>query len=207
MADKITRMGLKDLGECAQMYTKIFTASPWNEPWTERLAHRRLNHLFERRGAIGFVYKHDNKIAGFLLGNWVPWLDGNAFVLKEICVDKEILPASGEKYSGIGSEMLDRLYAFLKMKNVGVIELVTVRDSDAFKFFESKGFVAHEKLAFMSKNHSNEDSWENEHEKTGNCHCYGQKHDRKGKYGCCGVDYDLNSEMEDAIDAHIQHEG
>ncbi|MCP4395065.1 MAG: GNAT family N-acetyltransferase [Alphaproteobacteria bacterium] len=198
MADKIKRMGLKDLSECAKMYTEIFTAPPWNEPWTERLAFRRLKHLYDRRGAVGFVFRHDKKVIGFLLGNWIPWLDGNAFVLKEICVDAD------EKYTGIGSELLDRLYAFLKVKNVNVVELVAMRGSNAFTFFEGKGFTPHERLVFMSKNHSSTEVLDDEKDLNGNYHC----HDDNGNEGECACGSKKNKGgAEDSLDAYAEHKG
>ena len=44
-----------DIGKCASLFCRVFSAWPWNEPWAEDGALKRLSHFYESKGFFWYV--------------------------------------------------------------------------------------------------------------------------------------------------------
>ena len=96
-----------DIQKCASLYAQVFSSSPWSEPWTDEEADNRLRYLMDSKGFLGFLAEKDGKTIGFVLGTTEPFVGGNAFYLREMCV------CPTEQGRGIGKELIAYLHTAL----------------------------------------------------------------------------------------------
>lgn len=71
MKTKVRLLTDEDLKEAAIIYTNVFSAPPWDEPWSINTAYARLYDISKTPGYIGIGYFHseNNKPIGFIVGN------------------------------------------------------------------------------------------------------------------------------------------
>lgn len=59
-----------DLEQASKVFTSVFNAAPWNEPWSLQTSYKRLLDISMTPGYIGIGYFHSNgQMIGFLAGN------------------------------------------------------------------------------------------------------------------------------------------
>lgn len=139
----------EDLKEAAIIYTNVFSARPWNEPWSINTAYARLYDISKTPGYIGIGYFHseNNKLTGFIVGNEEQWANYKAFYVNEICV------LSSTQQTGIGTSLLSFLNELLIQKEVKEVYVSTERgQGKPERFFEKNGFVTHESRILMAVN-------------------------------------------------------
>lgn len=102
----------EDLKEAAIIYTNVFSARPWNEPWSINTAYARLYDISKTPGYIGIGYFHseNNKLTGFIVGNEEQWANYKTFYVNEICV------LSSTQQTGIGTSFYLSLTSYLYKK-------------------------------------------------------------------------------------------
>ena len=133
-----------DIRHCAQLFSHVFSTEPWNEPWTEEDAFKRLNHFFESKGFVGVLLESDS-VMGFALGNIEPFHFGDMFYLREMCIDTK------RQNSGHGYKLLESLEENLKNMNVHSIYLTTDIETPASKFYQKHGFNFRETMGLYAK--------------------------------------------------------
>jgi aminoglycoside 6'-N-acetyltransferase I len=133
------------LRACATLFISVFNSPPWNEKWSQDVALKRLEDCFNTPGAYGVVAIVEDEVFGFAIGVVAQYDQNENFYLKEICVD------STKQRSGIGTKMMDALHHDLIRKGVGMVYLLTIRDSPAAAFYEKCGFLNSSKMIMMSK--------------------------------------------------------
>lgn len=133
-----------DLEPCSELYSQVFSSSPWSEKWSKEQAYERLNHFYKSEGFIGLIAEKQG-IRGFVLGNSEPFLDGNWFYLREMCVSQK------NQSQGFGTSLLKKLSAVLSAESVKNIYLATERNIPAARFYEKNGFFQEEKMGFYYK--------------------------------------------------------
>jgi aminoglycoside 6'-N-acetyltransferase I len=133
-----------DIRDCAKLFSYVFSIEPWNEPWTEEGAFKRLNHFFESKGFVGVLLESDD-LMGFALGNVEPFHFGDMFYLREMCIDTK------KQNSGYGCKLLERLEDNLKSMNVNSIYLTTDIEIPASKFYQKHGFNLKNTMGFYAK--------------------------------------------------------
>ena len=133
-----------DLMACSDLYSQVFSGSPWSENWNKEKAYERLSHFQRSEGFIGLVAE-DEKIKAFVLGNAEPFLDGYWFYLREMCVSRKI------QGQGVGTKFLNKLNETLETHKVKNIYLATDRNIPAAKFYEKNGFIQKDKMGFYYK--------------------------------------------------------
>ncbi len=139
----------EDLKEAVIIYTNVFSARPWNEPWSINTAYARLYDISKTPGYIGIGYFHseNNKLTGFIVGNEEQWANYKAFYVNEICV------LSSTQQTGIGTSLLSFLKELLIQKEVKEVYVSTERgQGKPERFFEKNGFVTHESRILMTVN-------------------------------------------------------
>jgi GNAT superfamily N-acetyltransferase len=141
---KIRQITKNDIGECARLFSHVFSSEPWNEPWTEDGAFKRLSHFFESKGFVG-VLLEDDHVMGFALGNTEPFHFGDLYYLREMCIDQDI------QNSGYGYKLLNILEENLREQQVNSIYLTTDRQIPASKFYQKNGFNLKESMGFYAK--------------------------------------------------------
>ena len=141
---KVRLITENDIRSCAELFSHIFSAEPWNEPWTEEKSFKRLNHFFESKGFVGVLLESDGLI-GFALGNIEPFYFGDMFYLREMCVDTK------KQSSGNGFKLLEKLEESLKNMHVNSIYLTTDIQISASNFYQKHGFNLKESMGFYAK--------------------------------------------------------
>lgn len=135
----------RHLRACATLFISVFNSPPWNEQWSQDVALLRLEDCFNTPGNYGIVAIVEDKVCGFAIGVIEQYDRTKSFYLKEMCVN------SIEQRSGIGTKIMDELYHNLASKGVGMIYLLTMRDTFAATFYEKCGFLSSSKMMMMSR--------------------------------------------------------
>lgn len=126
-----------DTEQVADLFAACFSAEPWNEPWTSAAAHSRIAPMIRSETCRGAVAIHEQKIVGMAFGQVEGWINGNLFLLQEMCV----MPNS--QRTGLGKLLLDFLVKEIADRdNIIAIYLLTNRDAPAASFYSKHHFSA-----------------------------------------------------------------
>lgn len=140
------RLEPRDLEACAILFAQVFSAPPWSEPWLIEHALARLEHFHASPGFVGMLAPGDRgAVAGFLLGNLEPYLEGKLFYLREMCV------ATHRQGQGVGSQLYQALERELASGDVRAVYLATGRAIPAAGFYQGLGFRCSDSMAFYAK--------------------------------------------------------
>lgn len=134
----------QDLPSCAELFAQVFSQAPWNEPWKQDAALKRLTHFYQSKGFIG-VLLWDQKLIGFALGNIEPFYFGDLFYLREMCIDPTV------QNTGYGKHLMQALQERLQQQDVKGIYLTTEQQITAAQFYQKQGFQPSESMRFYSK--------------------------------------------------------
>ncbi|MFC3284480.1 GNAT family N-acetyltransferase [Litchfieldella rifensis] len=134
----------RDLEPCAQLFAQVFSADPWNEPWDDELALRRLVHFHDSSGFVGVV-AHRQEVVGFALGNLEPFCTGTLFYLREMCIE------TTQQSKGVGTQLYHVLQRELETRHVRAVYLATDRGIPAASFYQGLGFRCSDNMAFYAK--------------------------------------------------------
>lgn len=125
-----------DIDSLAKLFLACFSAPPWNEAWTLSAAQSRIAPMVKNVSCRGVLAHHETLVLGMAFGQVEGWLDGNLFLIQELCV----LPDHQNK--GIGKAMLAKLVSELKANDdVIAAYLLTDRGSAAEAFYNKIGFT------------------------------------------------------------------
>ena len=122
-----------DFLELAQIMKASYAEAPWNENWTDEKALRRVQAILGNFQALGIaaVDSGSGKIIGGALGYVDPYADYDMFFVSELFV------APQWKRKGIGKALLQQLEKELLLRNIHVIQLISIEDNR--KFYEKSG--------------------------------------------------------------------
>lgn len=135
-----------DLEICSEIFTRVFSSKPWNEPWTFDIAYKRLSHFFNSNGFLGVLSESiSGEVMAFALGNKEPFCYGELYYLREMCVDNQ------HQYSGVGTNLSSYLDECLLSDNIKGIYLATGAEIPAAKFYEKNGFKISDDMSFYFK--------------------------------------------------------
>lgn len=141
----IKRITKKHLQKCAELYSYVFSMEPWSEEWENEIALKRLNHFYNSDGFIGILAIENDCIVGFALGNIEPFVHGDIFYLREMCVNPKM------QNRGIGTQILSELENVLITANIKSIYLFTDRKIPAAKFYSKFGYGLNNDFAIFTK--------------------------------------------------------
>lgn len=133
-----------DTEQVADLFAACFSAAPWNEPWTSTAAHSRIAPMIRSETCRGAVAIHEHKIVGMAFGQVEGWMNGNLFLLQEMCV------TPNSQRTGLGEMLLDYLIKEVADRdNIIAIYLLTNRDVPAASFYSKHNFAASSKKIVM----------------------------------------------------------
>ncbi|WP_432547731.1 GNAT family N-acetyltransferase [Kineococcus sp. SYSU DK004] len=138
-----TTFAPEDLQDAAELFVRVFTGAPWNEPWRLDAARQRLADVLATPGAAGTCLREAGALVGFALGHVERSHSARHFLLKEMCVD------AGRQRRGHGRALLTALVEGLD--DVEEVYLVTASTGTARLFYESTGFRAAQHHGVMVK--------------------------------------------------------
>ena len=124
----------EDLLNISDLYSSVFSAAPWNEPWNHEKALLRLSHIYQSKSFVGLLVEIEGAIEAITVGNTEPFLDKNIFHLREMCVNPML------QGKGVGQRLIKKLHIELKKLGVSGVYLTTRNDIKAANFYRKNGY-------------------------------------------------------------------
>ncbi len=143
MTNAFEQLTENDIPHCASLYMDVYSNPPWNEPWEQSSAIKRLTFLMKIPTSIGFKYVRGNQIIGFWLGYIEEGFDEMA--IKEVVVHPRF------QRQGIGTKLMHHSEEIAKKRGIKRITLSTLRDSFMDKFYQELGYQESSNIRFMGK--------------------------------------------------------
>lgn len=137
------KMNEADLKECAILFQKAFSQSPWNEIWTFEQAYARLEELMSSQVVRGYVIVDCEKVIGMACGRLMTYMSYQELWLDELCLSYEY------QGQGLGSQMLDYIKTELKKEGVRRIVLNTIQGFLSERFYKQNDFYKNENIVSM----------------------------------------------------------
>lgn len=141
----IELMKKENLYEYAELFSKVFNGSPWNENWIIDTSYERLSDIMNTPKSFGLANYIDNKLVGFIIGHSMQYYDGVHFEISEFCVDNSI------QGKGIGSNLINEFLKALESKNILKVYLLTIRGEKTEGFYNKRGFSIPNDVIYMCK--------------------------------------------------------
>jgi aminoglycoside 6'-N-acetyltransferase I len=133
--DEIRPIVPQDVSVLARIFKECFAAAPWNEAWSDETAIRRLSQFMGTKTCRGVVAFEAGRAVGFVLGQIEGWVDGNLFLVQDMCV------VSDRQRSGLGGRLLEWLLRDIEPRDrVTGTYLLTDAGSAAEVFYLGQGF-------------------------------------------------------------------
>ncbi len=115
-----------DLTGLAMAMAAAYAEEPWNENWELPRAERRVNAIWSGFEGLALAAVEDGRIIGGLAGFVDPYAEEDFFFVSELFVIPE------RKKHGVGRALLKKLEDVLKEKQIGVTQLISIPDNEAF---------------------------------------------------------------------------
>lgn len=132
----------KDLNNCINQLIYAFSKEPWNESWTHEQAKTRISEIMGFDVSRGYLAYVKDTLVGMACGKIIKYLDYNLFFVDEFSVNPDY------QRQGIGSKLLDFIYANLKTEHISLVVLNTESGYPSIDFYQANGFVVDHEVGF-----------------------------------------------------------
>lgn len=139
----IRQMDRARLESYVRVFLKAFGGEPWNEPWTEETASKRLSQFMDTGGFFGLELEEEGETAAFILGQHEQYYDGPRFYIQEFCC--------GKQGGGYGSRLLAELEARLKAQGIVRTYLMTIHGDATEGYYQRRGYITDQDNIWMYK--------------------------------------------------------
>ena len=136
-------MKAENLGRYVQVFLNAFDGEPWNEPWDEVTASKRLIQFMNTGSFYGLELEEDGEVVAFILGQHEAYYDGPRFCIQEFCC--------GKRGGGIGSKLLAELESRLKQQGIVRTYLMTIHGDATEGYYQRRGYVTDPDNIWMYK--------------------------------------------------------
>jgi N-acetylglutamate synthase-like GNAT family acetyltransferase len=131
------------LEQCAALLVEAYNAEPWNDNWTQEQALEKLTCFYNSPKFYGLTATLDGRLVGCCVGNIEPYYSGDYFFLKEMFI------SVSSQRSGVGTQLLDKLKAYLSSIDIHAIILFTSNKTFPFDFYIKGGFQQMDGMCMM----------------------------------------------------------
>ncbi|MBA7654573.1 hypothetical protein ES703_62454 [subsurface metagenome] len=141
---KIRKAKKEDLNKVSEIFRIEFAKSPYNEKWIRSSSLNRIKEYL-KKGSDVFVAESNKKILGFVIVESFLWDDGRVYFIDEVVVKKEF------QAKGVGNLLINFIEKLAKKNRAKRIELMAVKDSYAFKFYNKLKFNQLKNFVYLTK--------------------------------------------------------
>ena len=124
-------------------FLKAFGGDPWNEPWTQETAEKRLRQFMGTGSFFGLALEEEGEVIAFVLGQHESYYDGPRFYIQEFCCARQ--------GSGYGTKLLAELERRLKEQGVVRTYLMTIHGDATEGYYQRRGYVTDPENIWMYK--------------------------------------------------------
>ena len=149
MAERIEKLTIDHLDDCAHLFMSAFNAEPWNDKYTLDTAKKQLAWHLKVPGCVGLVSVKEGMVVALAIGYREPTDVGDVFHLNIFCVRPEA------QRTGVGSRLLLNLEERLRDTGVRTVHLGTRQGTPAEYFYEKHGYTTSAEDIEMSHNLEN----------------------------------------------------
>ncbi len=144
---EIKKFTPEDTGKCADLFKRVFSASPWFDDWISINQTRYyLEELIGNPVFEGFVaYENSENIVAVCFGHKKSWWMGKEFIIDEFYVEND------KQGNGIGTILLDSIADYLIEDGYKRLILTTNKGIPAEKFYIKNGFHNNQDRRVMIK--------------------------------------------------------
>jgi len=142
--DMVKEFSTSDLHKCCKLYIQVFNDKPWNDNWTDEMAHTYLQELTEHKRFLGYTLWDGNCLIGAVFAHI------KRFKYDEIYID-ELFISSDCQRNGNGIILMNAIEKFAKENAIVSVTLLTGNDKPAFNFYKKLGYNHLDYLAFLHK--------------------------------------------------------
>ena len=139
----IRQMERSRLDNYVRVFLKAFGGEPWNEPWDETSAGKRLSQFMDTGSFFGLELEENGEPAAFILGQHEQYYDGLRFYIQEFCC--------GKQGGGYGSRLLAELENQLKEQGVVRTYLMTIHGDATEGYYQRRGYITDQDNIWMYK--------------------------------------------------------
>lgn len=139
----ITQMSRERLGCYVQVFLNAFGGEPWNEPWTQESAEKRLSQFMDTGSFFGLELQEEDDVVAFILGQHEQYYDGPRFYIQEFCC--------GKQGGGYGTKLLTELEAQLKRQGIVRTYLMTIHGDATEGYYQRRGYTTDPENIWMYK--------------------------------------------------------
>ncbi|WP_459965841.1 N-acetyltransferase family protein [Paenibacillus sp. JCM 10914] len=137
-------MEKSDLERCADLFLKVFNASPWFDEWQSAgQVQQYLLEFMDNPVFVGYVIERNQALLGACFGHTKSWYSGREYHVHEYYID------TGLQRSGLGSALMNYIKDDLISKNIHCMVLLTEKELPAEEFYKKQGFQVKQDLIFM----------------------------------------------------------
>ena len=136
-------MSRERLDRYVRVFLKAFGGEPWNEPWTEDTASKRLSQFMDTGSFFGLELEEDGEVVAFILGQHESYYDGPRFYIQEFCC--------GKQGGGYGTRLLTELEDRLREQDVVRTYLMTIHGDATEGYYQRRGYVTDPDNIWMYK--------------------------------------------------------
>lgn len=130
---KIKEISDSEINEVLMLYKEAYAEPPYNEKWEKEILLKKLKDMLSFMKC--FVAVINKEIAGVIFFYLYEWDGGKRCYIEDLAVDKKF------RQNGIAKELIKKVEQYLLKNNVKTIMLDVNKKANAFKLYESLGFV------------------------------------------------------------------
>lgn len=133
---ELRELNMDDIEEIKTFFVEVFTKEPWNEDWSnEEQLHAYITDLIGNRNSIALGLFENKDMVGLTMGKTIHWCTGTEYYVDEFCIKRK------EQGRGLGTQFLEAVEEYIKLKGMTQIFLQTERHVPAYRLYKKNGFI------------------------------------------------------------------
>ncbi|MDR2649611.1 MAG: GNAT family N-acetyltransferase [Clostridiales bacterium] len=142
----ITEYAADNREACAELFTRVYTAPPFEFDWLDHdMSSRYFADLENTPNSLSYVLSDDGAIIGVCLGQKELCFQNPGYKINEFFIE----PA--RQHMGLGSYFINELELILRTHGLNVMHLFTQRRMNSFIFYRKNDFIPNDETVHMAR--------------------------------------------------------